>query len=310
VNPHPDFWTWFHRGSGACTYVVSDPVTRHAAVIDPVLDLDLLRSRVVFESVDRVLEHLGERQLELDWILETHAHADHLTAAAVLRDRSGGSIGIGSRIVQTQSFFASLFNLDQQFRADRSQFDRLFLDGESFALGRLKITVLATPGHTPDSMTYLIGDAAFVGDTLFRPGGGTARCDFPGSEARALYASIRRLYELPDTTRVFVGHDYPADGRCLDFETTIGAQKMGNIHLRATTSEAEFVALRAARDRTLAPPASWVPALQVNIRAGALPDPEPNGRRYLKFPIELQGHPLRPCPQGAFHEHDEKDSPA
>lgn len=284
----PDVRAFFDRASGTCTYVVSDPATRRAMVIDPVLDLDPLRGRVSLDSMDRVLAHLDERRLALEWILETHAHADHLSAADLLRERTGARVGIGSPIVRTQAFFATLFSLGPDFHPDGSQFDHLFQDGDSFDLGELVVTALATAGHTPDGMTYLVGDAAFVGDTLFMPTSGTARCDFPGGDARELYASIRRLYELPDATRVFVGHDYPADGQGPDCETTIGRQKASNIHLRATTTDAEFVALRTARDRTLPPPASWIPALQVNIRAGRLPSPEANGRRYLKFPIEFQ----------------------
>ena len=224
--------------------------------------------------------------LRVHWLLETHAHADHLSAAPWLKENWGARIGIGEGIRQVQATFKPIFNLEAGFATDGSQFDHLFADGEVFAVGALAGRVIAVPGHTNDSIAYLIGDAVFVGDSLFMPDGGTARCDFPGGSAQRLYASIQRLFALPDATRVFVCHDYAPGGRELRHETSIGAEKAGNIHVGGGKTEAEFVALRTARDATLAMPVLLLPAVQVNIRAGALPPPEANGVRYLKIPLD------------------------
>jgi len=278
---------FFHADSGTWTYLVADPDSGEALVIDPVLDFDPKSGRTATSSAQAVLEALGERGYRLRWILETHAHADHLSAAAWLRAQvAEARLGIGEGIRQVQETFRPIFNLGEDFPVDGSQFDHLFGDGESFALGALEVEVIATPGHTSDSVSYRIGDALFTGDSLFMPDGGTARCDFPGGDAATLYASIQRLYRLPDATRVFVCHDYGPGGRAVAGETTIGAEKAGNIHLRAGVGEAEFVALRQARDATLAMPTLILPAVQVNIRAGEFPPAEGNGVRYLKIPLD------------------------
>jgi glyoxylase-like metal-dependent hydrolase (beta-lactamase superfamily II) len=282
--------SFFHAGTSTWTHLLSDPATRTAAVVDPVLDFDLSSGRVGHESARAVLDAARAAGLRIDWILETHAHADHLTAADWLRGALAAEgrrvpIGVGARIVEVQRHFRRVFALEDALVADGSQFDRLFADGERFALGALEVRVLATPGHTPDSLSYLVGDAVFVGDTLFAPSRGTARCDFPGGDAATLYRSIQRLYALPDTTRVFLCHDYPAAGSEPGCVTTIAAQKSANVQLNAAIREADYVAMRTRRDATLAVPRLLHPALQVNIRAGALPPADSEGRRFLRLPV-------------------------
>ena len=279
---------FYHAGTGTWSYVAWDPATREAAIIDPVLDYDGAAGRVSWLAAQALVDGVAASGLQVRWLLETHAHADHLSAAHWLKTQHypDAVLAIGAGIVQVQHTFGAIFNLGPDFRADGSQFDRLFVDGESFRIGELQAEVLSVPGHTSDSSAYLIGDALFTGDSLFMPDGGTARCDFPGGDAAILYASIQRLYALPDETRVFVCHDYGPGGRAPACETTVGAQKRGNIHVRADTGEAEFVALRRARDATLPMPALIIPSVQVNIRAGALPQPEDNGVRYLKVPLD------------------------
>jgi glyoxylase-like metal-dependent hydrolase (beta-lactamase superfamily II) len=282
-----DVSPFFHAASSTWTYLVADAATGDALVIDPVLDFDAKSGRTGTASIQAVLDSARQRGFEVRAILETHAHADHLSAAAWLRRQLPGvGIGIGQGIRAVQATFRPVFNLGAEFPVDGSQFDRLFDDGERFALGGLEIEVIATPGHTSDSVSYRIGDAVFVGDSLFMPDGGTARCDFPGGDAALLYRSIQRLYALPDATRVFVCHDYAPGGRAVQAQTSIGAEKAGNIHVRASVGEAEFVALRRARDATLEMPALIIPAVQVNIAAGELPGPEANGVRYLKLPLD------------------------
>ena len=282
--------SFHHHDSASWTHVIVDPATRRAAIVDPVFDFDAASGRVHAGSARRVLEYLGTAGLTVEWILETHAHADHLSAATWLRDALAESgitarIGIGAGIIETQHRFKRLLDLGDEFIADAAQFDRTFDDGESFRIGELEVHVIATPGHTADGVSYRVGDAVFVGDTLFAPRGGSARCDFPGASASTLFQSIQRLYALPDATRMFLAHDYPpADEEPLA-ETTVGAQKAANIHVRADTTEQEFVALRTARDATLAVPKLLWPALQVNIRAGALPPAGANGTAYLKLPL-------------------------
>lgn len=281
-----------HAASGTWSYLVWDPGSRAAAVIDPVLDYEAAAGRVSTASAQALADFVARQGLQVQWLLETHAHADHLSAAHWLKSAHWpeAAIAIGAGIVQVQQTFARIFNLGPGFCADGSQFDRLFADGDRFPLGGLEVRVIAVPGHTSDSCAYLVGDALFPGDTLFLPDSGTARCDFPGADAATLYRSIRRLYALPDDTRVFVCHDYgkrgDGNGRAPACETTIGAQKRDNIHLREDTSEQEYVALRRSRDATLPVPALILPALQVNIRAGALPAPEDNGVRYLRIPLD------------------------
>jgi glyoxylase-like metal-dependent hydrolase (beta-lactamase superfamily II) len=283
----PEVTPFFHAESSTWTYLVADPESGKALVIDPVLDFDAKSGRTCTKSVEAVFEAIEARQLRLRWILETHAHADHLSAGAWLRARvPAARLGIGEGICAVQKTFGPIFNLGKGFRVDGSQFDHLFQDGETLMLGTIKGEVIATPGHTNDSVSYRIGDALFVGDSLFMPDGGTARCDFPGGDAGTLFASIQRLYSLPDQTRLFVCHDYGPGGRAVASETTIGAQKAGNIHVRTGVAKAEFVALREARDATLAMPALIIPSVQVNICAGEFPTPEGNGVRYLKIPLD------------------------
>jgi glyoxylase-like metal-dependent hydrolase (beta-lactamase superfamily II) len=277
---------YFHIDSSTWTYLVSDPATAEALVVDPVLDYDPKSGRTATTSAQALLDAIAAAGLRLRWILETHAHADHLTAAPWLQEKTGARIGIGEGIRQVQATFKPIFNLEADFATDGSQFDHLFADGEVFALGELPARVIAVPGHTNDSVAYLIGDALFVGDSLFMPDGGSARCDFPGGDAAQLYRSIQRLYELPDATRVFVCHDYGPGGRAVAHETSIGAQKRENIHARDGVNEEQFVAMRKARDATLAMPVLLLPAVQVNIRAGRLPPSEANGVRYLKIPLD------------------------
>ena len=283
----PQVRPFFHAPSNTYTYVVSDPVTRVAAVIDPCLDFDAKSGRTGVDSVSAVLDYLRSEDLQLRWILETHAHADHLSAGRWLKARQPqAALAIGRGIREVQQTFKSVFNLGDGFATDGSQFDQLFTDGEHFALGELDAEVLATPGHTNDSVSYLIGDALFVGDTLFMPDGGSARCDFPGGSATRLYQSIQRLYALPDQTRVFVCHDYGPNGREFRCQTSIGEQKAANIHLHNGIGQDEFVRIREARDATLDMPTLILPSIQVNIRAGELPEPEANGVRYLKLPLD------------------------
>jgi len=284
----PDVQPFFHADSNTWTYLVRDPSGTAAAIIDPVLDFDAKAARTSMASVQKVVDVARERGLDVQWILETHAHADHLSAAQWLKAQwPGAAVAIGEGIRDVQRAFAPVFNLEDGFHADGSQFDRLFVDGDTFRIGAIQARVIAVPGHTSDSCAYLIGDALFTGDSLFMPDGGTARCDFPGGDARTLYRSIRRLFEsLPDDTRVFVCHDYGPGGREVACETTIGAQRRDNIHVRDGATEDDYVALRTARDATLPMPALILPAVQTNIRAGALPPPEPNGVRYLKIPID------------------------
>jgi glyoxylase-like metal-dependent hydrolase (beta-lactamase superfamily II) len=275
-----------HADTGTWTHVVADPATRDAAIIDPVLDYEAKGARTGTASAQALLELCAQHGYQVKWILETHAHADHLSAAEWLQARTGAPVGIGAGIRAVQATFKPIFGLEADFATDGSQFDRLFADGERFALGALEVEAIATPGHTSDSMSYRIGDAVFVGDSLFMPDGGTARCDFPGGDAQVLYASIQRLYALPDDTRVFVCHDYGPGGREPRAQTTIAEQKAANIHVRADTPAADFVALRGKRDATLALPALILPAVQVNIRGGRLPPPRADGRRYLSLPLD------------------------
>jgi glyoxylase-like metal-dependent hydrolase (beta-lactamase superfamily II) len=287
MNRNPEVAPFLHAPSNTWTYVVSDPATRTAAIIDPVLDFDAASGRIGTTSATALLDHVERNALQVRWILETHAHADHLSAGCWLKERwTDATLAIGAGIREVQARFRPLFNAD--FATDGSQFDRLFADGETFQVGTLAARVIAVPGHTPDSVAYLIGDALFTGDSLFMPDGGSARCDFPGGDAAVLYRSIRRLFaELADDTRVFVCHDYGPGGRALGNATTLGAQKRDNIHVRDGNDEATFVAMRTARDATLPVPALLLPALQVNLRGGALPEPEGNGVRYLKIPLIL-----------------------
>ena len=278
---------FFHADSSTWSYIVADPASRQAAIIDPVLDFDMAAGRTGTASAQALLAHVREHRLDVRWLLETHAHADHLSAGHWLKQHlPEARLAIGEGIRAVQKTFRPIFNLGEHFPVDGSQFDHLFADDERFAIGAVEARVLAVPGHTSDSSAYLVGDALFTGDSLFMPDGGTARCDFPGGSAAQLYRSIQRMYALPDATRVFVCHDYGPGGRAAACETTIGAQKRGNIHVREGVDEVTFVALRETRDRTLSMPALIIPAVQSNVRAGALPPPEANGIRYLHIPLD------------------------
>jgi len=289
IRPFFDPVTW------TVSYVVSDVATRRAAIVDPVLDYDFRSGHTGTKSADQLIAHLEEHGLTVEWILETHAHADHLSGARYLRERVGGRIAIGENIRLVQATFKKLFNLERTFAPDGSQFDHLFKDGEIFRIGALTATALLVPGHTPADMAYLVDDAVFVGDTLFMPDVGTARADFPGGDAQTLYGSIRRLLALPPTTRMFVCHDYPPPGREARWETTVAEQRSRNIHVRDGIGEADFVAVRERKDATLQVPTLMLPSLQVNIRAGALPPADDNGVAYLRIP--LNALPLRSKPK-------------
>jgi len=282
----PKIASFFDKATNTITYVISDPNSKACAVIDPVLDYTANSGRTSTASADEVTDYIQDRGLELEWIFETHAHADHLSAAPYIKDKLGGKIAIGVHIPEVQKIFRRVFNLEENFAADGTQFDYLINDGDQLSIGNLTLRALHTPGHTPACMTYIIEDAAFVGDTLFMPDYGTARCDFPGGDARTLYRSIRRLFELPESTRVFLCHDYLPKGReAYQWETTIGAQRLHNIHVKDGILEDDFVIMREARDRALDMPQLILPSVQVNIRAGHLPPPEDNGVRYLKIPL-------------------------
>lgn len=279
VDPFFDPQTW------TVTYVVHAGPGTPAAIVDPVLDYDPKSGRTRTASADRVVAHVRQLGLQVQWILETHAHADHLSAAPWLRQQLGGRIGIGARITEVQKVFQGVFHLEPEFRTDGSQFDHLFSDGETFALGELPVEVLQVPGHTPACAAYRVGDAVFVGDTLFMPDVGTARCDFPGGNARTLYRSIRRILSLPPSTRLFMCHDYPPGGREVRFESTVAEQRAHNIHVHDGIGEDAFVEMRTRRDATLEMPVLILPSVQVNIRAGQMPPPEANGTTYLKIPV-------------------------
>lgn len=284
---HPNVEAFHDPDTGTVTYLVTDLATNHAAVIDPVLGYDPKSARTSTRAADAVIARIRVQGLTIDWLLETHVHADHLSAMPYVKLGVGGHSGIGVNIDAVQRAFKDIFGFDRAFHADGSQFDHLFADGEHFTLGTIHAQVLQTPGHTPACVSYLIGDALFVGDTLFMPDSGTARCDFPGGDAATLYRSIRRLLALPAETRMFICHDYRPGGRPAAWETTVAEQRAHNIHIYDGVTEAEFVALRTARDRTLTMPVLIIPALQVNIRAGELPAPAENGVRYLRVPIDV-----------------------
>lgn len=284
----PQVKAFFDEATFTASYVVSDPLTRRAAIIDSVWDFDHASGRTSFESANAIVDYARSEGLGIDWILETHAHADHLSAAPWLQEKLGGKLAIGREIVTVQGVFGKIFNEGTEFALDGSQFDRLIEDGDSLMVGDIPLIALFVPGHTPADMAYVIGDALFTGDTMFMPDYGSARADFPGGDARRLYRSVRRLMRLPDRTRVFLCHDYKAPNREeFVWETTMLAERTGNVHLHEDVSEDEFVAMRTQRDATLAMPKLILPSLQVNIRGGRLPEPEDNGVAYLKLPVNL-----------------------
>jgi glyoxylase-like metal-dependent hydrolase (beta-lactamase superfamily II) len=285
---HANVEAFFDPATFTYSYVVSDPDSKHCAIIDSVLDYDPASGRTSYKSADRLIDYVKAHGLEVEWLLETHVHADHLSAAPYLKRELGGKLAIGENITLVQNTFGKLFNAGSEFATDGRQFDQLFKDGDTFMVGTIEARAIHTPGHTPACMTYLIGDAGFVGDTLFMPDYGTARCDFPGGDARTLYQSIHKLFALPDATRLFMCHDYKAPGREEHrYETSVAEQRAHNVHVHQGTREEDFVAMRNTRDATLGMPLLMLPSVQVNMRAGQLPPAEDNGTRYLKIPLDV-----------------------
>jgi glyoxylase-like metal-dependent hydrolase (beta-lactamase superfamily II) len=283
----PQVQAFFDEPTFTASYVVSDAETKRAAIIDSVWDFDQPSGRTSFDSADEIISYIKDRGLTVDWILETHAHADHLSAAPYLQEKLGGKLAIGSQIVTVQGVFGKIFNEGTEFARDGSQFDRLLSDGDVLMIGEIPLIALHVPGHTPADLAYVVGDAAFVGDTMFMPDYGSARADFPGGDARRLYRSVRRLMQLPDETRVFLCHDYKAPNRDhFEWETTMLAERTANVHLHDGVSEDEFVEMRTQRDATLEMPRLILPSIQVNMRGGHLPPPEANGTSYLKLPVD------------------------
>ncbi|MBN9266784.1 MAG: MBL fold metallo-hydrolase [Hyphomicrobium sp.] len=283
---HPEVFSFFDEPTNTASYVLKDPASNAAAIIDSVLDYDAAAGRTSTKAADEVIAFVKERGFDVQWLLETHVHADHLSAAPYLKEKLGGKIAIGANITIVQDVFGKVFNAGTEFERDGSQFDALFKDGDRIRVGEMMGYAMHTPGHTPACMTYVFGDAAFIGDTLFMPDYGTARADFPGGSARDLYRSIRKVLALPPETRLFLCHDYKAPGRdAYAWETTVAEQRKSNIHVRDGVTEDEYVAMREARDKTLGMPKLIIPSIQVNMRAGDLPKPEDNGVRYLKVPL-------------------------
>lgn len=283
---HPEVFAFFDEPTNTATYVLKDPATKAAAIIDSVLDFDAAAGRTDTKAADDVITFVKDRGFDVQWLLETHVHADHLSAAPYLKDKLGGKIAIGANITVVQDVFGKVFNAGTEFERDGSQFDALFKEGDRIRIGEMTGYAMHTPGHTPACMTYVFGDAAFIGDTLFMPDYGTARADFPGGSARELYRSIKKVLALSPETRLFLCHDYKAPGRDkYAWETTVAEQRKSNLHVRDGVTEDEFVAMREARDKTLSMPKLIIPSIQVNMRAGDLPEPEDNGVRYLKMPL-------------------------
>jgi len=283
----PEVTAFYDEVTSTFSYVVKDPDSNACAVVDSVMDIDTPSGRLSMDHADRIIDFVRDQGLSVEWIIETHVHADHLSAAPYIQEKLGGKIGIGAEISTVQTTFGKIFNEGTEFVRDGSQFDRLFEDGDTYQVGGLRCVALHTPGHTPACMTHVMGDAGFVGDTLFMPDGGTARADFPGGDARQLYRSIRRVLSLPDELRLFMCHDYQPGGREVRYQTTVGEEKRENIHVRDGISEDAFVDMREARDATLGMPRLILPSLQVNMRAGHLPPAESNGTSYLKLPLNV-----------------------
>ena len=284
MQVRPDVKAFFDDASNTISYVVRDPDSRSCAVVDSVMDLDYAAGRIAHESADEIVAFIESESLELEWLIETHVHADHLSAAPYIQERLGGKLGIGAGITVVQETFGKVFNEGTEFRRDGSQFDRLFADGDTYRIGSMTAFVMATPGHTPACMTHVVGDAAFVGDTLFMPDGGSARADFPGGDAGVLYDSIQRILALPDAMRLFMCHDYGPNGREIRWETTVAEERAHNIHVGGGRTREEFVAFRTERDATLKVPSLILPSLQVNMRGGEIPVDD-DGRPALKVPI-------------------------
>ena len=282
----PEVKAFFDNDSNTVSYVVTDPATKKAAIIDSVMDFDYASGTISYDHADMIIEYVTTQKLDVEWLIETHVHADHLSASPYIQQKLGGKLGISDRISEVQKVFGKMFNAGTEFERDGSQFDQLFADRDRYKIGELDGIAIATPGHTPACMVHLIGDAVFVGDTLFMPDGGTARADFPGGDARTLYQSIQKILALPDETRMFVCHDYAPNGREFLWETTVGAQRANNIHVGNNASEDGFVEMREKRDASLAMPRLILPSIQVNMRAGHMPDAEENGATYLKVPIQ------------------------
>jgi glyoxylase-like metal-dependent hydrolase (beta-lactamase superfamily II) len=285
LSTQPEVHAFFDAATNTISYIVKDPQSPACAIIDSVMDIDYAAGRITSHGADRLIAHVRDHNLRLEWLIETHVHADHLSGAPYIQEKLGGKLGIGENITIVQETFGKIFNEGTEFQRDGSQFDKLFGDSDSYAIDNLTAHVMHTPGHTPACMTHVIGNAAFVGDTLFMPDGGSARADFPGGDARVLYRSIKRVLELPDAMRLFMCHDYGPNGRDIKWETTVADERRHNIHVKAGTSEDAFVAMREARDKTLGMPQLIIPSLQVNMRAGKLPPKDGQGKVFLKVPI-------------------------
>lgn len=285
LSVKPEVTAFFDPPTNTVSYVVKDPTTNACAIIDSVMDIDYAAGRISYESADKIVSFVKEHGLAVEWLIETHAHADHLSAAPYIQGKVGGKLGIGENITIVQNVFGKIFNEGTEFQRDGSQFDRLFKDGDTYSIGTMTAFAMLTPGHTPACMTHVIGNAAFVGDTLFMPDGGTARADFPGGDARVLYSSIKRVLALPAEMHLFMCHDYAPGGREIKWETTVAEERAHNIHVRDGISEDEFVEMRTTRDATLDLPKLIIPSIQVNMRGGNLPEPDKSGKRHLKVPI-------------------------
>ncbi|MBJ3775988.1 MBL fold metallo-hydrolase [Acuticoccus mangrovi] len=285
LSVKPEVRPFFDPATNTISYVVKDPASNACAVVDSVMDIDYAAGRISYESADKIIAYVRERGLTVEWLIETHVHADHLSAAPYIQEKLGGKLGIGRNITIVQDTFGKVFNEGTEFQRDGSQFDRLFDDGDTYTVGGVPCVAMHTPGHTPACMTHVMGDAAFVGDTLFMPDGGSARADFPGGNAETLYDSIQKVLALPDETRLFMCHDYGPNGREIRWETTVAEEKTSNIHVGGGRSKDEFVRFRTERDATLDMPRLIIPSLQVNMRAGELPPPDESGKRFLKVPI-------------------------
>ncbi|MEM0908998.1 MAG: MBL fold metallo-hydrolase [Pseudomonadota bacterium] len=281
----PDVTGFFDPATNTVSYVVKDPASHVCAIIDAVMDIDYAAGRIAYHRADEIITHVEERQLTVEWLIETHVHADHLSGAPYIQEQLGGKLAIGQGVVEIQNTFGKIFNEGTEFQRDGSQFDRLFVDGDTYTIGTMEAVVIHTPGHTPACMTHVVGDAAFVGDTLFMPDGGSARADFPGGDAGILYDSIQKVLALPDETRLFICHDYGPGGREILWETSVAEEKANNIHVGGGKTREEFIAFRTARDAQLSMPRLIIPSLQVNMRGGTLPPADESGKRFLKVPI-------------------------